>query len=198
MDVHKQLSIKKSLSLHPKLQGVTIPKSNENELIIPCRLSYYGFILLNENQEHVKDIAANRINQTLMRLNKEIDLILIEKKQEESKDYQQSKIYALRSLFVTGIIIAFVMYMLVLYEVTEFKEKYIFIPLAVIIAILIISLIIMVKGLMTERVRINVDKEIDDIIDKVLHQENQLFYSSKGYVMEKSEKYFWLSLKKLY
>jgi len=198
MDFHTELSKRKSINPHPKLQGVKIPTSTDTELIIPCRLSYYGYIILNENKEYVTDITTNRINETLYKLNKQIDLILIEKKQEESKDYQQNKLFALRVLFVAGIIIAFVMYMLVLYEVNEFKEKYIFIPLAVLIAIVIISLIIMIKGLMTERTRINADKQINTVIDKILKYENETYYNGKGYVFVKNDFMYWLSLKKIF
>ena len=198
MDIHSELAKKKSLSIHPKLQGIKIPKSNENELIIPCRLSYYGFLLLNEKKEYVSDISTNRINETLCKINKQIDMILIDKKKEESKDYQQSKIIALRTLFVIGIVISFVMYMLVLYEVENFKERFIFIPLAILIGIVIVSLVIMVKGLMTVRVRINVDKQIGAAIDKIVKFENETYFNSVGYLMERNESFYWLVLKKIF
>ena len=198
MDIHKEISLKKMTNLHPKLEGVTIPKSTENELIIPCRVSYYGYILLNEKKDYVSDLKTERINQTIYQINKKIDEVLIEKKLEESKDYQQDKILMLRGLFIAGVVIAFVMYMLVLYEVNEFKEKYIFIPLAVLIAIVVLSLIIMVKGLMTERMRVNVDKLVPAIIDKILKAENELYYQSHGYLFEKNSEGLWLSLKKVF
>ena len=198
MEIHKEISLKKAVSLHPKIEGAKFPKSTENELIIPCRVSYYGYILLNEKKNYVSDLKTERINQTIYQINKKIDEVLIEKKLEESKDYQQDKILMLRGLFIAGVVIAFVMYMLVLYDVSEFKDKYIFVPLAVLVAIVVLSLIIMVKGLMTERVRINVDKVIPSIIDNILKVENELYYQSHGYLFEKQAECLWLSLKKVF
>ena len=87
------------------------------------------------------------MNSTIWGANKEIDLLLISKKLEENREYHSDKMATLKILFIVGLILSFIMYMLVLYDVNDFKEKYIFIFLGLILIIVLVSLLVMLKGL---------------------------------------------------
>lgn len=188
----------KGITQHPKLQTIKIPKSTENVLIIPCNPSGYGFVLVDQTKEVIRDIPTQRLNITITDINKHIDQILIRKKVEESKEYNSNNILALRLLFVLAMITAFVMYVLALYDVEQFKEVYIFVPLGIIMAIVVASLIVLMVGLNTKRISIDTDSEISKVIDKDIDAENFNLYQQKGYILEKGTKFCWLSVKKVF
>lgn len=188
----------KGITKHIKLESINIPKSTDNILVIPCNPSGYGFTLLDPNKELIKDILTSRVNQTIRDFNKFIDLIIIRKKVEESKNYNSTNLYVLRFLFVFALVTAFVMYELTLYDVKDFKAKYIFVPFAVLLAIVAVSLIILGKGLLTKRQFIDIDVEISKMLDKETEKENFNFYQSKGYILEKGTKFCWLAIKQVF
>lgn len=66
----------------------------------------------------------------------------------------------LNILFAAGLVVAFVMYVLALYDVDDFKEKYIWVPLSILLVIVFLAFIVMMKGLMTKRPFTDVNKEI--------------------------------------
>ena len=143
------------------MDDIEIPKSVANKLlIIPCNPSGYGFLLIPEKKEFFHDLNTSQINGTLRRINKDIDLILIKKKVEESKDYNSGNIFLLNILFALGLIVAFVMYVLALYDIEDFKEKYIWAPLSILLVIVLLAFMVMMKGLMTKRPFTDVNKEI--------------------------------------
>ena len=102
-------------------------------------------------------------------MNKEISLLMIKKKVEESKDYNSGNIFLLNILFALGMIVAFVMYVLALYDVDDFKEKFIWIPLSILLVIVLLAFMVMMKGLMTKRPFTNIN---EDIMNKLLDCEN--------------------------
>jgi cytochrome c biogenesis protein CcdA len=84
-------------------------------------------------------------------LNKIIDIQLGNKKNSEAKDSNASNIFILNILFVLGLVISLVMYIMALYEVENFKEKYIVIPLILMLLIIIMGMVVMMMGLMKTR-----------------------------------------------
>ena len=66
----------------------------------------------------------------------------------------------LNILFVLGLIVSLVMYVMALYDVQDFKEKYIMVPLILMLLIIIAGMIIMMMGLMKRRDVFELDKEI--------------------------------------
>ena len=188
----------KNITKHIKLESIVIPKSTDNMLVIPCNLSGYGFIVLDPSKEVIKDIPTIKLNQTIRDFNKSIDLIIIRKKVEESKNYNSINLLVLRLLFVFTLVTAFVMYELTLYDVKDFKERYIFVPFAVLLAAVAVSLLILGKGLLTKRHFIDIDAEVSKMLDKEIERENYNFYQNKGYILEKGTKFCWLAIKKVF
>ena len=167
----------KGITPHPKLDEINIPKSVPNKLlIVPCNPSGFGFLLIPSKKEFFHDLNTSQINATLRRINKEIDLILIKKKVEESKDYNSGNIFMLNILFAMGLVVAFVMYVLALYDVDDFKEKFIWIPLSILLVIVLLAFIVMMKGLMTKRPFTNVNEEIMKTLLDCESQENAKHY----------------------
>ena len=189
---------KKHITPHPKLEQVTIPSSSSNKIIIPCNLSGYGFMLVKTEGYALEDIPIGKLNKTIRKLNKKIDLILIKKKIEETTDYNATNLFLQKILFGLGVFTAFVMYLMALYEVDDFKENLIFIPLIVVLLVVIGSLFIMMKGLMTRRHFIDLDAEIANMLEQELERENESYFQQRGYVMEKGVKYCWLEIKKVF
>ena len=187
----------KTITVHQKLESIKIPKSSESNIIIPCNPSGYGFVLLDSNKEIIKDIPTQKINKTIRNFNKCIDTLLIRKKMEESRDYNSFNIMLIKSIALIGVITAFVMYILALYDVENFKEKYIFIPLSIIFVLVVVSLFIMVRGLMTHRIFFDVDAEISKALDSEIDKENNNYYVQRGYAIEKGTKFCWISIKKI-
>ena len=53
------------------------------------------------------------------------------------------------------------MYLMALYDVEDFKENYIWIPLTILLVIVVLSMLIMMKGLLQKREFMNLDRIID-------------------------------------
>lgn len=68
------------------------------------------------------------------------------------------------------------MYVLALYDVEDFKETYIWIPLGILLVIVLMAFLVMMKGLMTKRPFTDVNKEI---MENLLESEN--YENTKNY-----------------
>ena len=183
---------------HKKLQGIEFPESNESEIIIRCRPSFYGYQLLKKNYDLLKDISNIQINETIAKINKMIDLNLIDKKLEENEEFKIPNLWLMRIFAITGVLLAFVMYILVVLQVPTFSQQFIYIPLTAILVLVIICLALLVKGLLKGKNDKNYDILISKGIDRIIKKENELHYNSKGYLMEKQENLYWLSLRKVF
>ena len=188
----------KAISQHPKLKSIKIPKSTENAFIIPCNLSGYGFMLLDESREVVKDIPTPTLNKTITTINKLIDNLLIKKKNIESMEFNTFNVLTLQLLLGSLLITAFVMYLLVLYEIENFKENNIYVTISIMLAIVVASLVFLARALMVKREFFDADSEISKALDKQIDKENLNFYQQKGYMLEKGSKFAWLAIKKVF
>ena len=109
-------------------------------------------------------------------MNKIVDQALIQKKVEESKDYNATNIMILNILFALGVIVSLVMYMCALYDVEDFKENYIWIPLVILLIIVVLALLVMIKGLMQKREFIELNPLITKNLNAALNEEYKQYY----------------------
>ena len=195
---HHIIPNKKHITPHPKLEQVTIPTSSTDKIVIPCNLSGYGFMLIKNEDYSLDDIPIGKLNKTIRKINKKIDIILIKKKIEETTDYNATNLLLQKVLFGLGVFTAFVMYLMALYEVDDFKENLIFIPLIVILLVVIGSLFIMMKGLMTRRHFIDLDAEIATMLETELEKENESYFQQRGYLLDRGVKFCWLEVRKVF
>lgn len=117
-------------------------------MVIFCNPSGYGYIKKNDKKRFLADsLRGSEINATISILNKIIDLQLGRKKLSEAKDSNSNNIMILNVLFVVGLLLALIMYIMVLSEVTDFKEKFIVIPIIILLIIIFLGMIVMLMGL---------------------------------------------------
>ena len=100
-------------------------------------------------------------------------MAVIQKKVEESKDYNANNIFILNILFFLGLIVSFTMYLLALYDVENFKEDYIWIPLVILLVIVVLGMFVMMKGLMQKREFIDVNKLITANLNEAIQREEE-------------------------
>lgn len=143
----------KGITRNPKIDLIEFPEEIPNKkIVIFCNPSGYGFIKKNDNQKFLDEsVSGADLNKTIAKMNKIIDIQLGNKKNSEAKDSNANNIFILNILFVLGLVISLVMYILALYEVEDFKEKYIVIPLILMLLIIILGMIVMMMGLMKTR-----------------------------------------------
>lgn len=188
----------KNITPGQKLEKIQIPPSKENLLIIPCNPSGYGFLLLNEEKKYLKDIPTNKLNKTLRSFNKIIDLALIKKKVEESKDYNANNIFVLNLLFALGLCVAFIMYLLALFDVEDFKENLIWIPLTLLLIIVMLAMVVMMKGLLQKREFVEINKLIMKNLGEALTKEYKNMYQQRGYKLELGKQFCWIGIRKVF
>ena len=188
----------KPIRPHNKLKEVNIPHSTSNNLIIPCNPSGYGFILLQKEDEWMKDVLGPQINKTITRLNRTIDVIIINKRADERQEYNAKNIFVMKIILGLGMITAYIMYALALYDVKDFKTSGIYAPLAILMVLIVTSLIFLFMGLKVERTYVNLDEEIDKMLKREIEKENNSIYQQRGYALEKGTNFCWLSLKKVF
>ena len=175
-----------------------MPHSEENLLIIPCNPSGFGFLLLDEELTYLNDISTNKLNKTLRKFNKIIDLALIKKKIEESKDYNANNIFILNLLFALGLTVAFIMYMLALFDVDNFKENLIWIPLAILLCIVVLAMVVMMKGLLQKREFVNINTLIKKNLKEALDSEYKSMYQQRGYKLELGTEFCWIGIRRVF
>ena len=175
-----------------------IPISSANSLVIPGKSAGFGFPLLTEMEgPHFDELPTSRINSTLRQLNKQIDIELVNKKLDEGKNFHAAKLGFVHFLFAIGVLSGFIMYMLVLFDVNEFKTKFIYIPLAFLLVCVLLSIIVLFSALMTRREHVNVDQQILITCRDLLNHENRTYYLPKAFSLEADPKLRWLVLSKL-
>ena len=64
------------------------------------------------------------------------------------------------------------MYILALYDVPEYKENYMWIPLTILLIIVILAMLVMMKGLMQKREFINLDNLISTNLQTKIEEKN--------------------------
>ncbi len=197
-NIMKDKTKEKNITRSKKLEKIKIPESSENIFVVPCNPSGYGFLLLEEEKEYLKDIPTHKINKTLRNLNKIIDLALIKKKVEESKDYNASNIFILNILFVLGLFVAFIMYILALFEVENFKDNLIWIPLVILLIIVVLAMFFMIHGLLKKREFININGLITTGLFEAIEKENKILYKQRGYKLELGKQFCWISFVRLF
>ena len=188
----------KPIRAHEKLKDLTIPNSTDNCLIIPCNPSGYGFILLQKDDDRMKDVIGPQINNTIRKLNRAIDVIIINKRAEERQEYNSKNIFIMKIILALGMITAYIMYSLALYDVKDFKTSGIYAPLGILMVLIVTSLIFLFMGLKVERNLIDLDSEIDKMLKREIEKENHSIYQQRGYILEKGTNFCWLSLKKTF
>lgn len=95
-----------------------------------------------------------------------------------------------------GLLISLVMYVLALYDVEDFKEKYIVIPLILLLLIIILGMIIMMMGLMQKREFKDLNSIITEELKKATKDENEENFESNGYHLVLGEEFAWLEIQK--
>lgn len=188
----------KGITKHPKIDNLDFPVSKKGKLmIIYCNPSGYGFLKKKDDQKFFGgELTGAGINKTIMKFNKIIDLELVNKKVEEGKDYNAKNIFFLNILFVLGLLISLVMYILALYDVEDFKEKYIIIPLILLLLIIVLGMMIMMMGLMQKREFKDLDLIITDKLQMAIKEENE-DYQNNGFSLKLGEDFGWFEIKKI-
>lgn len=187
----------KSIPTHTKLESIEFPRSSESEVIVPCNPSGYGFILLASGDKNSLGLQNDDINRSLRRLNKVIETLLVEKKVAESKDYNAHNLFMIKLLVGIGSVLAFGMYLLTIYDVSNFSDGLIFIPLGVILVLLILSIVFMMKALAIQRDFMDIDSQISKALDTAIERENRENFSQKGCRLSKGTKFSWVAIKKV-
>lgn len=192
----KQRTIDKNITKSFKMSTIKIPKSKKNNLIIPANPSGFGFHLLNTKTTFIPSIPTDRINETLYKLNKIIDKTRIYKKIEDSKNHNKLNSQLSQALFYFGAITAFLMYLLALYEVEDFKETYIWVFLGVIMVVVLLSVVFMVLAVRKERVVVSVNDIVIRELKKELERETTGYFQQKGYQVRMGTQFCWIEVKK--
>lgn len=171
---------KKGITKNPRLDDIIFPRETENKIVVFCNPSGYGFIKKENDKMYFGDLlSGSDINKTITKFNKIIDVQLGKKRVTEAKDSNSQNIFVLNILFVLGLIISIVMYIMALYEVNEFKEKYIVIPLILLLLIIIMGMVVMMRGLMKSRDMFDLDKEIYRLLLQEIDIEQNQTYNHK-------------------
>ena len=194
----RQKTIDKEIAPHAKLSNVKIPSSSDTRLIIPCNPSGYGFLLLDQEKEFIKDVPSKKINKTIRQFNSVIDKLIIQKKTEETTDYNAGHLSVQKAAFALSCIISLTAYLMTIYEVDNFKESLVYIFVAVIFGVNIASIIFAFKGLITRRHFIVLDVEINKALDAEIEKENYSYYQQRGYILEKGRQFCWIAIKKVF
>lgn len=183
-----RLSSLKFRESHPRLTGHLFPPSTPDELVIPCRPHFYGYCqVLEVPRGTLVEHSLDTINASVRRVNAAVDLILIQKKQEFEKDYQANNIMAIKLLGGLGLVTTMVLYFTVLYDLPDVREYYLFFAMALILATVLLSIVVLIKGLMMKRVPPNYDRMIAKAVQKCLARENAGVYKPRGWQLSVSE-----------
>ena len=194
----RKKTIDKEIAPHAKLANINIPESSDTRLIIPCNPSGYGFLLLDQETEYIKDVPSKKINKTLRLFNKQIDKLIIQKKVEETTDYNASHLSVQKGMFALSVLVSLTAYLMTIYEVDNFKESLVYIFVAGIFAINIFSIVFAFKGLISRRHFIVLDVEVNKALDAEIEKENYSYYQQRGYIIEKGRQFSWIAIKKVF
>ena len=180
-----------------KMTTITIPKQKKNKFIISANPTGYGFLGLNkDNNTYIPQIPTSRINDTIWNLNKIIDNARIKKSMRDKTNFNLGNTKAIEILFYTGGILSFLMYLLALYDVTDFKETYIWIFLSLILLIVILACVVTFLAVTKKRVVFNIDDIITRDVKAFLEKEGSSYYQGKGFNLKLGTKFCWFEINK--
>ena len=183
---------------HPRLEGVEFPETNDSELYIPCRPSFFGYCLLRQREDVLKDVSNAQVNETLSKINKFIDVLLISQKTKETTASQTPSNWVFRITAFIAVFLCFLSLVLTVNDTPNFRTTYVFIPLALVLVAVIVCLALVIHSVVQVKKEEPLDLLVSRAIDRILKRENQLHYNSKGYLFEKNENLYWLSLRKVF
>lgn len=126
--------------------------------------------------------------------NKIVDTLLIKKKQEQKNDPNSKYVFILNIMIIIGIILAFVMYELVLYDVGSFKTDFLWLPLLCIVLIIVGSFAVVILGLLKNKKQYNLEQELQKELKNYLVK--QLSFKQRGFLMTLGERFTYIMLEK--
>ena len=183
-----EIDFRKNPFIHSRLQTHNFPLSTETELFLQCRPSLFGYKrLLRWPGLQIPDFSLCQINETIRKVNKIVDLALIDKKTDNEIDFQETNMFLIKLFGLIAILIALVMYLVILYDIPNFKDYYIFVPALCIFAVLFFALLVMIRGLMSVRPVMDYDCLIEKAIDSVLEREQEYIYKPKGWHIQRRQ-----------
>lgn len=183
---------------HPRLEGVEFPETTDSEVTIPCRPSSFGFCLLRQREDVLKDISNSQINETIFKINKVVDLLLLNQKYARETTPSRSLLWVFRFAAFLAVFLCFLSLVLTTNGPADFRSTHVYIPLALVVVATVVCLAVVVRSIVSVKKEVSPEGLISRAIDRILKRENQLHYNSKGYLFEKNEGLYWLSLRKVF
>lgn len=188
----------KRVARHPRLEGVELPENTDSELYVPCRPSFYGFCMLRQKEDLLKDVSNVQINETLAKINKVVDLLLISQRQKDRPSRDSLSQWLFGVCATTAVLLCILSLILVVNNVPNFRSTYIYIPLAFVVAATAVCVGVVLRNVAQVKQDVSLDGLVSRAIDRILKRENQMHYNSKGYLFEKNENLYWLCLRKVF
>ncbi len=183
---------------HPRLEGVEFPETTDSEVTIPCRPSSFGFCLLRQREDILKDISNCQINETIFKINKVVDLLLLNQKYARETGPSSALLWLFRGSACVAVFLCFLSLVLTVNGASDFRSTYVFVPLGLVVVAIVVCLAVVIQSVVSVKKEASLETLISRAIDRILKRENQLHYNSKGYLFEKNEGLYWLSLRKVF